>query len=95
MERDIIFKVKGGKFHIISIELPRNVVEECADKYIKILLQDKFRSGRGEYGKLKIGSEEFEFTERILYKEDLERFKIIEKEIKNDDDKRRFNEEDE
>lgn len=96
MERDITFEVKDAedtKFHVVSIDLPQHVVEECADNYLKILLQGKYRGGKGEYGKIKIGGREFEFTERILYKKDLERFKDIIREREIENDKGRLNRE--
>ncbi len=57
--------VKGikGSLHKASINIPEHLVGKCVDAYLRILLQSKYRSGRGEYGKLRLFGEEIEYTE--------------------------------
>ena len=65
MKRHIVFEVEcEGIVKIVEIDIPKNILFSCADKYIATLFQNKYRNGRGEYGKLAIGKDEFEYVEK-------------------------------
>ena len=65
MKREIVFEAEcEGIVKIVEIEIPKNILFKCADRYIATLFQNKYRNGRGEYGKLKIGKDEFEYIEK-------------------------------
>lgn len=44
-------------------KISKSVIEYCASRYLAILLQEKYRNGLGDYGKLNIAGEEVNFKE--------------------------------